>query len=112
MWEDDRIWLPILLEGQDPFYGRMYFKHKPLEESTGLEPSTVTTATTTTVADPVMVNSTTSAVSLSATMATTSFTATQPKSGPFAMFDYHLEKNLAGVPREFALDGTIASFED
>ncbi|KAI8600523.1 NUDIX hydrolase domain-like protein, partial [Dissophora ornata] len=25
MWDDDKIWLPLLLKEQDPFFGRMYF---------------------------------------------------------------------------------------
>ncbi|KAF9124428.1 Nudix (Nucleoside diphosphate linked moiety X)-type motif 1 [Mortierella sp. 14UC] len=98
MWEDDRIWLPMLLNGQDPFFGRMYFKRKALEEG-NLVASVVNTSTST-------------HVNHSTTMTATSFTTAQPKSGPFAMCDYHLEHSLQGVPREVALDGTIASFEN
>ncbi|KAF9435443.1 Nudix (Nucleoside diphosphate linked moiety X)-type motif 1 [Entomortierella beljakovae] len=97
MWEDDRIWLPKLLQDQDPLFGKMYFKRKPLEES----------EETLEVATP---NSTSS--NSSVTMTTASFTLNQPKSGPFAMSDYKLEVNLSAPPREIALDGTIASYEN
>ncbi|KAF9941047.1 hypothetical protein BGZ65_005455 [Modicella reniformis] len=128
MWEDDRIWLPILLKEQAPFFGRMYFKRRPLEESvpdqlTNLSTSTSTTSTaattatttiTTASATPVVVetNSSTPIASLSKTMTATSFTPGQPKSGPFTMFEYHIEQNLLAPPKEIALDGTIASFEN
>ncbi|KAF9152279.1 Nudix (Nucleoside diphosphate linked moiety X)-type motif 1 [Linnemannia schmuckeri] len=102
MWEDDRIWLPMLLNGQDPFYGRMYFKRKPVEDTKEIE-TTVTSVVNT---------STSTHVNHSTTMTGTSFTTAQPKSGPFAMCDYQLEHSLQGVPREIALDGTIASFEN
>ncbi|KAF9908833.1 Nudix (Nucleoside diphosphate linked moiety X)-type motif 1 [Linnemannia zychae] len=98
MWEDDRIWLPMLLNGQDPFFGRMYFKRKTLEEDI--------------LVTPVVNTSTSTHANHSTTMTTTSFTTAQPKSGPFVMCDYHLEHNLQGIPREVALDGTIASYEN
>ncbi|KAG0231515.1 NUDIX hydrolase domain-like protein [Mortierella sp. GBAus27b] len=104
MWEDDKIWLPALLKGQDPFFGRIYLKRKPLEESAP-ESSTATTTTTT--------SSTTleATANVSKTMTGTSFTAAQPKNGPFAMFDQHLEISLPAPPKEINLDGNIASFE-
>lgn len=101
MWEDDKIWLPMLLNGQDPFYGRIYIKRKPVEDTQEDE---------TTVA-AVVNTSTSTHVNHSKTMTGTSFTTAQPKSGPFTMCDYRLEHSLQGVPREIALDGTIASFE-
>lgn len=102
MWEDDKIWLPELLKGQDPFYGRIYIKRKPLEVEGEEEEGKVTVA----AAAP----SSTSNVSL--TMATVPFTTAQPKSGPFTMFDYRLDLNLSKIPKEIAFDGTIASYED
>ncbi|KAF9135459.1 Nudix (Nucleoside diphosphate linked moiety X)-type motif 1 [Mortierella sp. GBA39] len=100
MWEDDQIWLPMLLNGQDPFYGRIYLKRKPAEDIREDE---------TTVA----VNTSTSThVNHSTTMTGTSFTTAQPKSGPFALYDCQLEHSLQDVPHEIALDGTIASFEN
>ncbi|KAF9096825.1 Nudix (Nucleoside diphosphate linked moiety X)-type motif 1 [Mortierella sp. GBA35] len=101
MWEDDQIWLPMLLNGQDPFYGRMYFKRKAVEEDAKEVETTVAP----------LVENTYIHVNHSTTMTRTSFTKAQPKSGPFAMCDYQLEHSLQGVPREIALDGTIASFE-
>ncbi|KAG0031715.1 hypothetical protein BGZ81_000724 [Podila clonocystis] len=98
MWEDDKIWLPEMLKGQDPFYGRMYFKRKPLagEEGKGTVEAAAPASTT----------------NISLTMLTAPFTNAQPKSGPFAMFDHHLDLNLSKVPKEIALDGTIALYED
>ncbi|KAF9364203.1 Nudix (Nucleoside diphosphate linked moiety X)-type motif 1 [Mortierella sp. NVP85] len=109
MWEDDRIWLPVLLKGQDPFFGRMYFKRKPLEESVpdpSMNPSTIATA-----AEPVATTFSSEPTTLSKTMIATSFTAAQPKNGPFAMSDHHLERLLPAAPKEITLDGTIATFE-
>ncbi|KAF9313556.1 hypothetical protein BG003_005061 [Podila horticola] len=100
MWEDDKTWLPELLKGQDPFFGRVYLKRKPLEEEEEEGKVTVEAA---------MPDSTTN---FSSTMATASFTTAQPKSGPFAMFDLHLDLNLSKVPKEIAFDGTIASYEE
>ncbi|KAG0378585.1 Nudix (Nucleoside diphosphate linked moiety X)-type motif 1 [Mortierella sp. AD032] len=97
MWEDDRLWLPMLFNGQDPFFGRIYLKRKALEEETKIT--------------PVVNTSTSSHVNHSTTMTATSFTTAQPKSGPFALYDYQLEHSLQGVPREVALDGSIASFD-
>ncbi|KAF9114701.1 hypothetical protein BGX27_010093 [Mortierella sp. AM989] len=106
MWEDDRIWLPKLIQGEDPFFGKIYFKRKPLEELVEVE--IVTTAT-----PAISAAVTTSAsANISTTMTSTSFSTAQPKSGPFAMSDYQMEQNLSAVPREIALDGTIASFEN
>ncbi|KAF9169189.1 Nudix (Nucleoside diphosphate linked moiety X)-type motif 1 [Mortierella sp. AD011] len=107
MWEDDRVWLPKLLQGQDPLFGKMYFKRKPLDESVETEAVSAVTAPATPVpsAMPSLVN-------ISTTMTSTSFTVVQPKNGPFAMSDYKLEQNLPAAPREIALDGTIASFEN
>lgn len=102
MWEDDRIWLPLLLNEQDPFYGRVYLKRKPVED-TQVDEATVA----------VMVNTSTSThVNHSTTMTGTPFTTAQPKSGPFALWDSQFEHSLQGAPREIALDGTIASFEN
>ncbi|KAG0039948.1 hypothetical protein BGZ82_006061 [Podila clonocystis] len=98
MWEDDKIWLPELLKGQDPFFGRIYLKRKPLEEEEG--------KVTVEAASPA------STTNISLTMVTASFTTAQPKSGPFAMFEHHLDMNLSKVPKEIALDGTIALYED
>ncbi|KAI1312298.1 hypothetical protein EDD11_002988 [Mortierella claussenii] len=112
MWEDDRIWLPMLLKGQDPFFGRMYFKRKPLEDSTEGAPIDTTLLPAATVSTTTTTTTTASHINLSTTMTTTSFTTAQPKSGPFAMCDYHLEHDLASVPREVAFDGTVASYED
>ncbi|KAF9415973.1 hypothetical protein BGZ94_010351 [Podila epigama] len=92
MWEDDRIWLPELLKGNDPFFGRMYFKRKASEEEALSTPVVVANAAST------------SSTNTSSTMSTTSFTTTQPKSGPFAMFEHHLDINLSKVPGEVALD--------
>ncbi|KAG9066787.1 Nudix (Nucleoside diphosphate linked moiety X)-type motif 1 [Linnemannia hyalina] len=100
MWEDDQIWLPMLLNGQDPFYGRIYLKRKPVED---IQEGETTAAVNT---------STSTHVNHSTTMTGTSFTTAQPKSGPFAMWDYQLVHSLQGVPHEIALDGTIASFEN
>lgn len=100
MWEDDKIWLPELLKGQDPFFGRMYIKRKPLEETKEEEGKPTVAATPA------------STIGISSTMATASFSSAQPKSGPFALFDHHLDLNLSNVPREIAFDGTIASYED
>ncbi|KAF9544061.1 Nudix (Nucleoside diphosphate linked moiety X)-type motif 1 [Mortierella hygrophila] len=100
MWEDDQIWLPMLLNGQDPFYGRIYLKRKPVEDLQEEETTVVVNTSTSTH------------VNHSTTMTGTSFTIAQPKSGPFAMWDYQLEHSLQGVPHETALDGTIASFEN
>lgn len=101
MWEDDQIWLPMLLNGQDPFYGRMYFKRKPVED-TKEDDATIA---------PVVNTSISTHVNHSTTMTGTSFSTAQPKSGPFTLYDYQLEHSLQGAPRETALDGTIASFE-
>jgi hypothetical protein len=98
MWEDDRIWLPMVLNGQDPFYGRVYLKRKPVEDIKEDEAPVVNTSTST-------------HANHSTTMTETSFTTSQPKSGPFVLWDYQIEHSLQGVPREVALDGTIASFE-
>ncbi|KAG0010465.1 Nudix (Nucleoside diphosphate linked moiety X)-type motif 1 [Entomortierella chlamydospora] len=106
MWEDDRVWLPKLLQGQDPLFGKMYFKRKPLDESVETETIAVTAPVT-----PVP-SATSFPVNVSTTMTSTSFTTTQPINGPFAMSDYKFEQNLPAVPREIALDGTIASFEN
>lgn len=100
MWEDDKIWLPELLKGQGPFFGRMYIKRKPLEETEEEEGKTTVAATPASI------------INGSLTMTTASFSITQPKSGPFTIFDHHLELNLSKVPREIAFDGTIASYED
>ncbi|KAF9210157.1 hypothetical protein BGZ49_003611 [Haplosporangium sp. Z 27] len=106
MWEDDRVWLPKVLEGHDPIFGKMYFKRKPLDESSEAKDEVTTVLA---VSTP---GTASSSANLSTTMTTTSFTTTQPKSGPFAMFDYQLELNLSSAPREISLGGTIASFED
>lgn len=106
MWEDDKIWLPELLNGQDPFFGRIYLKRKPFEETkeeTEEEEGKVTVAAVTPA----------STTNISSTMATTAlFSNAQPKCGPFAMFEHHLDLNLNMVPKEIAFDGTIASYED
>ncbi|KAF9914809.1 hypothetical protein BX616_007527 [Lobosporangium transversale] len=100
MWEDDTVWLPMLLKGRDPFFGKMYFKRKGLEN-----PTAITTTAATSVPGVTSGN-------VSTTMTTASFTTSQPKGGPFAMFDHHLDLDLPRVPCEIAFDGTIASYED
>lgn len=111
MWEDDRIWLPVLLKNQDPFFGRMYFTRKPLEES-ALDPSKNSSTITAAAEAVASTSSSEIATNLSKTMTATSFTVAQPKNGPFAMFDHHLEHLLPAAPKEIALDGTIATFEN
>ncbi|KAG0055019.1 Nudix (Nucleoside diphosphate linked moiety X)-type motif 1 [Gryganskiella cystojenkinii] len=104
MWEDDRLWLPKLLDGQDPFFGRVYLKRKAMsaEEEEGFVEQVVQTTTSDTAS--VSVNHST-------TMTQTVFKKAQPKSGPFAMFDHKLEYGLTGVPREVGLDGSVASYD-
>ncbi|KAF9936126.1 hypothetical protein BGZ75_004620 [Mortierella antarctica] len=99
MWEDDKIWLPMLLKGQDPFFGRIYLKRKPSGDQEQVE--AVKSASSST--DAILANH-------SITMTSTPFTKAEPK--PFYMSDYHLEHDLPGVPKEVALDGTVASFEN
>ncbi|KAF9573861.1 Nudix (Nucleoside diphosphate linked moiety X)-type motif 1 [Mortierella alpina] len=99
MWEDDKIWLPMLLRGQDPFFGRMYFKRK----TNGDQVQVDTVKTSSSSVDNTQANH-------SVTMILTSFTKAEPK--PFYMSDYHLEHDLAAVPKEVSLDGTISSFEN
>ncbi|KAF9950751.1 Nudix (Nucleoside diphosphate linked moiety X)-type motif 1 [Mortierella alpina] len=99
MWEDDKIWLPMLLKGQDPFFGRMYFKRK----ATGEQEQVDVVKSIAPTADISLANHST-------TMTSTSFTKAEPK--PFYMSDYHLEHDLTGVPKEVSLDGTVASFEN
>ncbi|KAG0211133.1 Nudix (Nucleoside diphosphate linked moiety X)-type motif 1 [Mortierella sp. GBA30] len=99
MWEDDRIWLPMLLKGKEPLFGRMSFKRKPVEQQEEVVESIVASGTV----DAALANHST-------TMISTPFTKSQPK--PFVMLDYHLEYELKGVPKEVALDGTIAAFEN
>jgi len=101
MWEDDRIWLPMLLNGQDPFFGRVFLKRKALDAEE-IEASV----------RPVENTSTSTHVNHSATMTTTSFSTAQPKSGPFALWDHHFEHSLQSAPHEISLDGSIASFEN
>ncbi|KAG0305168.1 Nudix (Nucleoside diphosphate linked moiety X)-type motif 1 [Dissophora globulifera] len=113
MWPDDETWLPLTLKGQDPFFGRICLKRRPLSESaslengdSGLNPSSSTASSGSTTSTAA------STGNLSTTMTNTSFTADQPSNGPFEIFDYHLEHSLPSAPHEIALDGTVASYED
>ncbi|CAO3566029.1 unnamed protein product [Mortierella alpina] len=99
MWEDDKIWLPLLLKGQDPFFGRMYFKRK----STGEQEQVDAIEGASAFVDATLANHST-------TMTSTPFTKAEPK--PFYMSDYHLELDLTGVPKEVALDGTVVAFQN
>ncbi|KAF9180755.1 hypothetical protein BGZ51_009358 [Haplosporangium sp. Z 767] len=107
MWEDDKIWLPTLLNGQDPFFGKMHFKRKPIEGGDAVATAPMTqkslaAATVHTAAVTAPVES----------MSPKPFGATQPKNGPYAMFMHHVECNLPSAPKEASLDGSIASFEN
>ncbi|KAG0248458.1 hypothetical protein BG011_010256 [Mortierella polycephala] len=99
MWEDDKIWLPTLLNEQDPFFGKMHFKRKPVEGGDAMATASTTSKLSTAVAAPVE------------SMSPTPFGAAQPKNGPYAMFMHHVERNLPSAPKEASLDGSIASFE-
>ncbi|KAG0346746.1 hypothetical protein BG004_000946 [Podila humilis] len=104
MWEDDKIWLPNVLDGQDPFFGRMYFKRKPLDEE-------LTQGEQEQEQEEKEKEKTLTISKVSATMTLTTFTTAQPKNGPFQMFDHQMELNLAQVPKAIALNGTIAAYE-
>ncbi|KAF9161985.1 hypothetical protein DFQ26_003967 [Actinomortierella ambigua] len=88
MWEDDRLWFPLLFDGKDPFFGRMSLTRKPI------------------IAEAA--ENSTSVVSMSAAP----FSANQPKNGPYTLHEYQIVSSLEqGVPKAINMDGTIASYE-
>ncbi|KAF9972069.1 Nudix (Nucleoside diphosphate linked moiety X)-type motif 1 [Actinomortierella ambigua] len=89
MWEDDRLWLPSLLNDKTPFFGRMSFSLKPIvADSDSGHPVAVTS------------------------MSATPFSLNQPSNGPYTMQEYQLATSLSqGAPEAISLNGTIASYE-
>ncbi|KAG0244818.1 Nudix (Nucleoside diphosphate linked moiety X)-type motif 1 [Actinomortierella wolfii] len=95
MWEDDRLWLPLLLGGKNPFFGRMTFTRKPVKALNGESPVAVATQNT-----PV------------ASMSAVPFSTNQPSNGPYALEEFQFITNIEqGVPEAINLNGTIASYE-
>lgn len=104
MWEDDRFWMPMILQGQEPFFGKVYLKRKPISGDENKSASPPVPSTVAEAAGAPANHSTTMTQ-------TTVFTNAQPKSGPFAMFKHTFEHSLKSVPREVDLEGNIASFD-
>jgi len=104
MWEDDRLWLPMVLQGQEPFFGKVFLlKRKPIAGDGDKQASPPVSSTA--------ADASGAATNHSTTMTQTVFTNAQPKSGPFAMFKHTFEHSLKAAPREVDLDGNIASFD-